>query len=88
MKITRNIAAIVLALILLLVCSVPAFAEETGNNVPEGGAICYPEKPVDNKFTDNNIPNGGAICYPTNPVDNNFINNNTPNGGAIYYLQK
>ncbi len=63
MKITGKITAIGLALLLLLVCSVPAFAEESGNNAPDGGAICYPAKPVDNDFTNNSAPDGGAVCF-------------------------
>ena len=84
MKITRKITAIVLALLLLLVCNIPAFAEEYGNNAPTGGAIYYPMDPVNNDFVNNGAPNGGAINYPANPVDNDFVNNNAvPNGGAI-----
>ena len=87
MKITRKLAAIGLALILLLVCSVSAFADEPDNSAPTGGAINYPANPLDTNiiFNSNNAPSGGAINYPTNPLDANinFNSNNAPNGGAI-----
>ena len=64
MKFTRKLAAIGLALLLLLVSSVSAFADESDNSVPTGGAIYYPTNPVDNNFTNNNnVPTGGAIYY-------------------------
>ena len=63
MKITKKIAAIGLAL-LLLVCGASAFADEFGNNAPNGGAINYPTNPVDNNYINNNgVPNGGAIYH-------------------------
>ena len=90
MKITRKLAAIGLALLLLLVCSVSAFADEPDNSAPTGGSINVPANPLDSNcnFTNNSAPSGGAINVPANPLDTNcnFTNNSAPDGGSIYYL--
>ncbi len=83
MKITRKLAAIGLALLLLLVCSVSAFADGPDNSAPTGGAINYPANPLDTNinFNSNNAPTGGSISVPANPLDSNC--NFTNNRGTI-----
>ena len=65
MKITRKLAAIGLALLLLLVCSVSAFADGPDNSAPTGGAVNYPANPLDTNinFNSASAPDGGAIYY-------------------------